>query len=56
MILNKAWIPSSPILEIPELDTSLDEPDAITTSVSSVFLHLVSTFSDNSKLQLAASI
>ena len=55
--LNKAWIPSSPYsLEIPELDTSLDEPDAITTSVSSVFLHLVSTFSDNSKLQLAASI
>ena len=41
----------------PELDTSLDEPDAITSSlVSSGFLHLVSTLSDNSKPQLAPSI
>ena len=39
-----------------ELDTSLEEPDAITSSVSSGFLHLVSTLSDNSKLQLAPSI
>ena len=31
-------------IKTPELDTSLDEPDAITSSVSSVFLHLVSTF------------
>ena len=37
--------------------TSLDEPDANTSSsVSSGFLHLVSTLSDNSKPQLAPSI
>ena len=35
-------------LETPELDTSLEEPDAITSSVSSGFLCLVSTLSDNS--------
>ena len=40
----------------PELDTSLDEPDVITSSVSSGFLHLVSTLSDTSKLQLAPTI
>ena len=39
-----------------ELDTSLKEPDAVTLSVSSGFLCSVSTFSDNSKLQLAPSI
>ena len=43
-------------IEIPELDISLDEPDAIASSDSSVFLHLFSTISDNSKLQLAPSI
>ena len=43
-------------LETPELDTSLDEPDAITSSVSFGFLCLVSTLSDNSELQLAPSI
>ena len=44
-------------LETLELDTSQEEPDAITSySVSSGFLHLVSTLSDNSKLQLAPSI
>ena len=44
-------------LETLELDTSLDEPDAVTSSsLSSGFLHLVSTLSDNSKLQLAPSI
>ena len=43
-------------LETPELDTSLEEPDAITSSVSSGFLCLVSTVSDTSKLQLAPSI
>ena len=43
-------------LEIPELDTSLDEPDVIASSVSSEFLHSVSTLSDNSKPQLAPSI
>ena len=38
-------------LETPELDTSLDEPDAVTSSsVSSGFLLLVGTLSDNSKL------
>ena len=39
-----------------ELDTSLEEPDAITPSVSSGFLCLVSTLSANSKLQLAPSM
>ena len=39
-----------------ELDTSLDEPDVITSSVSSGFLCSVSTLSDNSKPQLAPSI
>ena len=40
-----------------ELDTSLEEPDAITSSsVSSGFLCLVSTLSDNSKPQLAPCI
>ena len=43
-------------LEALELDTSLEEPDAILSSVSSGFLHSVSTLSDNSKLQLAPSI
>ena len=43
-------------LQIPEFDTSLDEPDAIPSSVSSVFLCSVGTLSDNSKLQLAACI
>ena len=37
-------------LKTPELDTFLEEPDAIaSSSVSSGFLHLVSTLSDNSK-------
>ena len=39
-----------------ELDTSLEEPDAITSSVSSGFLCSVITLSDNSKSQLAPSI
>ena len=43
-------------LETLELDTSLDETDAITSSVSSGLLHSVSTLSDNSKPQLASSI
>ena len=43
-------------IKIPELDTSLNEPDVITSSVSPGFLHLVSTLSDNSKPQLAPSI
>ena len=43
-------------LETPELDTSLEEPDAITSSVSSGSLHSVSTLSDNSKPQLAPTI
>ena len=34
----------------------MDEPNAIPSSVSFGFLHLVSTLSDNSKLQLAPSI
>ena len=40
----------------PELDTSLDKPDAVTSSVSSRFLQCVSTISDTSKPQLAPSI
>ena len=40
-------------IETLKWDTSLDEPDAITFSVSSGFLHLVSTISDTSKPQLA---
>ena len=43
-------------LETLELDISLEEPDAITSSVSSGFCYSVSTLSDNSKLQLAPSI
>ena len=43
-------------LETPELDTSLEKPDAITSSVSSGFLHSVSTLSDNCKPQLAPTI
>ena len=43
-------------IEAPELDMSLDEPDANKSSVSSGFLHWVSTISDTSKLQLASSI
>ena len=43
-------------LETPDLDTSLQESDAVTSSVSLGFLHSVSTVSDNSKLQLAPSI
>ena len=43
-------------IETPELGTSFDEPDAIASSVSSWFLHLVSTISDNSKPQFAPSI
>ena len=43
-------------LETPKWDASLDEPDAVPSSVSSGFLHSLSTLSDNSKLQLASSI
>ena len=54
---NKDWTPIlTDSLETPELDTSLEEPDAITSSVSSGFLCSVSTLSDNSKPQLAPSI
>ena len=38
------------------LDTSLDASEAITSSVSSGFLHLVSTISDTSNPKLASSI
>ena len=43
-------------LETPGLDTFLDKPDAIPSSVSFGFLHSVSILSDNSKLQLVPSI
>ena len=39
-----------------ELDTSLDEPDAITSSISFGFFCSISTLSDNYKLQCAPSI
>ena len=57
LTLNRVWIHIlTDSVETPELDTSLDEPDAITSSVSTGFLSLVSTISDTSKLQLAPSI
>ena len=43
-------------IKTPELDTSLDEPYTITSSVSFGFLCSVSTISDTSKLQLVARI
>ena len=43
-------------LQTPELDTSLDEPDVIASSVSSGCCCSVSTLSDNSKPQFAPSI
>ena len=43
-------------MKTPKLDTSLDMTDAITSSVSSGFLYIVSTISDNYELQLALSI
>ena len=43
-------------IETQKLDTSFDEPDVITSSVSSGFLHLVTTVSNTSKLQLAPRI
>ena len=43
-------------IEILELDTYLDEPDAITSLVSSGFLCSVSAVSDTSELHLACSI
>ena len=39
-----------------KLDASFTEPDSIISSVSSRFLHSVSTISDTSKLQLAPRI
>ena len=43
-------------IETPKLDTSLDEPDAITSSVSSEFLHLACIISDTSNLHLGPII
>ena len=43
-------------IDTPELDASLHEADAVPPSVSSGFLHLVSTISDVSRPQLATSI
>ena len=43
-------------INTPELSTSFDEPDVITSSVSSGFLHLLSAVSDTSESQLAPSI
>ena len=43
-------------LETLELDASLDEPDAVSSSVSSGFLHSVGTLCDNSNPRLAPSI
>ena len=46
----------SDTINTPELEASFDEADAIPSSVSSVFLHLVSTISDHSRLQLVHGI
>ena len=43
-------------IETLELDTSFDEPDAITSSVYFVFLHSISTISDTSKPHPAPSM
>ena len=43
-------------INTPELDVSLDEVDAIPSSVSSAYLCLVSTLSDTFRLQLTPSI
>ena len=43
-------------IKTPELDTFLDVPDSVTSSVPSGFLLLFSTISNTSKLQLAPSI
>ena len=40
----------------PELDASFHEADAMPSSVTSGFLHLVITFADNYRLQLPPSI
>ena len=53
MILDFILINSVKTLE---LKASFDEPDTMSSSVSSGFLHLVSAISDNSKLWLAPSI
>ena len=58
LTLNKDWTPSS-LIHLRHLNWTLPwrELDAITSSsVSSGFLHSVSTLSDNSKPQLAPSI
>ena len=43
-------------ISTPELDTSFGEDDAMPSSVSSGFLHLVSAISDTSRAQLTPSI
>ena len=53
---TRPWLTLNNSLETPELDASLDEPDAIPSSVSSGFLCSVSTLSDNFTLQLAPSL
>ena len=47
---------SSQSVNTPKLEVSFDETNAVPSSVSSGFLCLVSTYSDNSRLHLAASI
>ena len=42
-------------IDVPELDASFDEADAVLSSVSSGYVCLVSTISDVSRLQLARS-
>ena len=43
-------------VDTPDMDESLDEADAMPSSVSSGFLHLVSTVCVTSNLQIAPSI
>ena len=56
MNLSMVLILSTDSVKTPELDGTFVESDAIGSSVTSSFLYLVSTLSDNSKPQLAASI
>ena len=43
-------------INMPQLDASFSEADAMSSSYPLVFLYFVSTISDNSRLQVAPSI
>ena len=50
------WIQFSQTVSAPELDASIDEVDAIPSSISSNFRCSVNTVSNNSSLQLASNL